>query len=61
MMPVSMDVNRNFENSKEYTQVNVQYPYRVMSPDTYILLMGLQLHLSTCVGIVYYSENSHLL
>ena len=60
-MFISINVDTHVGNSNEYNQVHVQYPYMVMSPDSYIPLAEPQYNLYICMGVVYYCENVHFL
>ena len=59
LMP--FDADTYLRNSNEYTQVDVQYPYVVMSPESYAPLRGPQCNLCTCMELVYCCENTQLL
>ena len=59
--PMPTDTDTNIGNSNEYTQDHFQYPYIVMLPDSYVPLIKPQFNLCTCMGVLYYCENTHLL
>ena len=48
-------------NSYEYAQVQVQYRYIVMSPDSYVPFTESQANLCKHMGIVYCCKSAHLL
>ena len=55
------DVDTYLGNINKYTQVHVEYSYIAMSPDPYVPLKESQHNLHTCMGVVHYCENAHLL
>ena len=56
---IQIDTDTYLGNSNEYIQVHVQYPYTVMSSDSYVPLTKPQL--ITSMGVVYSCENAQLL
>ena len=60
-MPVPKDIDMYMGNCKESTQMHVQYPYIAMSPDLCIPLTKSHLNLYTCIRVVYYWDNAHIL
>ena len=59
MVSVSKKLDMFWENSREYIQLNIQYPYKIMVTDSLFLYWSHSPKICTQMGIAYYCENTN--